>query len=1014
MTKRLCSLLLTVTVIFTVISGVFAQFNDVEKNTQAIDVVTGLGLMSGYDDGTFLPDNNITRSEFATMLAAILDSGDDEVQEWKNEFFKDMYEETGFIEDFESTSDSYIEEELFIDVDDSNDAYNAIRLMKSMGLMEGVSLSEFDPEGNITVQQAIKVIVAMLGYKVFAEKQGGFPNGYISQGVSLGITDNIESLSGNLTRGDMAVMLYNALEVEVMQVAFVNSVNGVTASYQTVEGETFLYKVLGIVKLEGRMTDNGYTSLSGPSVNASEQYITIDGYTVQLNDNQNSIREYIGRHVYAYCDYNEEDDECLLRYMMLSGRDEVTTFDVEDFDSYDETSISYYNDRDRLVKVSINKSAYLIYNGSAVDSYTEDIFDFNVGDVSIIRAKGENRADLIIVNSYTNIFVDYIDKTEKIIYQTVVDGSTGEYNNLFVDLDDEDDDKYIFIYDSEGSEIDFENISLGSVLTVAQGSNVIKVMVSVATVQDYIVTSYNAEDGILSSGDVRYTVSRNLLNTDEASDIKAGNKYILYLDVFGEVAKVVSVTSNTGAGVMISAIYADDEGEGDLKIKYCSVDGVVTSVYPADKVYLIDCEGEKKKYERGRNFNVLSEILEDYIDNKGYKGFFTYILNDEKLISTIELPGEQLAYGNEDNRLVAIRMINDGRDYREKTDTSAIGSYGYYYKEGCGFAGKMMVESTTPVFLINTSLAEEGSDDAYSVDTTSVFSNEHYYEVKGFTTVADSIVAQYLIFERASSAKMSVSNSKYAIVKSIKSGIDVDDNPIDIIECYVTDEGDKELSVNEGVLDEIEIIQDNPMTNDAGEPVDANGDPLHLTLEQGDAFRYQLDAYGNVERIQLVFDENAINPASGGQGNLASSFGCWLYDSVTNSDSKYYMFANPFALHETSLTFTSAARDVGSAGNIRFSYYHPVSVDGNIVKLTTQDLNCQSYDDTNSKYITDNYVIGNIIFVEFLGGGKIDIYTGTADQLKTYAISGSSCDRVFVQSRMGSVSRVIAYRGFSK
>ena len=1014
MIKKFCSLFLAAAMMFAALPTVWAEFSDVEKNSVAIDVVTGIGLMSGYDDGTFLPDNNITRGEFARMLAAIFDSGDDEVQQWKDEFFKDIYDETEFIEDFEETDYGFYEEELYNDVDSSHDAYRAVKLMKSLGLMEGVGASAFNPEGNITVEQALKVMVTMLGYKIYAEKNGGFPNGYISQAANLGITDNIASLNGNLRRGNMAVMLYNALETEVLQVTFNSGSGSLGVGYQTVDGEDFMYKVLGMVKLEGRMTDNGYTSLTGDSANVSEQYITVDGITVEIGDSQNYCRDYIGRDVYAYCDYNEDDNEYKLRYMMPSGKDEAITFDVKDFEEYTENGISYYNERERLEKIDINKSAYLIYNGSAVESYTADIFDFNVGEISVIKSRGESKADLIIITSYINLYVDYIDKNDKIVYQTVLDDNSGEFDNISVDLDDNEGERFIFIYGADGSEIKFENITAGAVLTVAEGKDVTKVMMSTVQVQDFIVTLYDSEEGIIASGDVKYNLSENFKNAKGAEIPKSGNKYILYIDVFGEVAKAVPVSNSSGAGVMISARYIDDTGEGDIKIKYCGVDGTVISVYPAEKVTLINCEGKKVKYERGKNFEALSNVLEDYIHNKGYKGFFRYIVNTDNKISTIELPGEQKAFGNEDNRLVAIRMVNDGRDYKEKTDTSAIGSYGYYYKNGCGFAGKMMVDSKTPVFLINTNLAAENSDEAYSVDTISVFSNEHYYEVKGFTTAADSITAEYLIFERASSAKMSVSNSKYAIVKKLKTGLDADDNPIDIVECYVTGEGNKELYVNEGVLDAIEMIQPEPMKNENGKPVDAEGNPLELKLEKGDAFRFQLDAYGYVERVQLVFDENARNPATGGKGNLVSSFGNWMYDTSINTDSKYYMFANPFAVHETSQNFTSGARDVGGAGYIRFSYYHPVLVEGNVVRFTTQDLNNQSYDDTNTKYITDNYVVNSIVFVEFTEDGKIEVYTGSPDQLKTYAIAGAGCDRVFVQSRMGSVSQVIAYRGFSK
>ena len=75
---RIISLLLATVMI---ISSMFAMcafadetstFSDVNQDNRyysAIDALVNSGVINGYEDGTFKPDNTITRAEFATILS---------------------------------------------------------------------------------------------------------------------------------------------------------------------------------------------------------------------------------------------------------------------------------------------------------------------------------------------------------------------------------------------------------------------------------------------------------------------------------------------------------------------------------------------------------------------------------------------------------------------------------------------------------------------------------------------------------------------------------------------------------------------------------------------------------------------------------------------------------------------------------------------------------------------------------------------------------------------------------
>ena len=70
--RKIISTLLVIVFVFAMVPGVFAvEFSDVANNkwySAPISYCKDQGLVSGYSDGTFKPNNNITRAEFCVML----------------------------------------------------------------------------------------------------------------------------------------------------------------------------------------------------------------------------------------------------------------------------------------------------------------------------------------------------------------------------------------------------------------------------------------------------------------------------------------------------------------------------------------------------------------------------------------------------------------------------------------------------------------------------------------------------------------------------------------------------------------------------------------------------------------------------------------------------------------------------------------------------------------------------------------------------------------------------------
>ncbi|WP_235886096.1 S-layer homology domain-containing protein [Paenibacillus cymbidii] len=110
--------------------------NDIGGNwaKDAIQNLVAVGIIYGYEDGTFRPDNTITREEMVVMISRILNI---------NNVPKDTAQGK-----FTDLNDSY--------------AANEIRAAAQAGVLSGKGNGIFDPKGNATRREALQIILNML------------------------------------------------------------------------------------------------------------------------------------------------------------------------------------------------------------------------------------------------------------------------------------------------------------------------------------------------------------------------------------------------------------------------------------------------------------------------------------------------------------------------------------------------------------------------------------------------------------------------------------------------------------------------------------------------------------------------------------------------------------------------------------------------------------------------------------------------------------------------------------
>ena len=167
-----------------------AAYSDItgEKCEGAVNVLSALGVVDGYEDGSYKPEKVVTRAEMAKLIVTAL----------------------GVADYATATKSSYS------DMANAQWAIPVVEYATNLGIIEGVGGGRFSPGNPVTYEQAVTMIVRALGYTTDCnEMNGTWPAVYVQKATALGIFKNVEGnkYGAGANRGDVAIMLYNALDV---------------------------------------------------------------------------------------------------------------------------------------------------------------------------------------------------------------------------------------------------------------------------------------------------------------------------------------------------------------------------------------------------------------------------------------------------------------------------------------------------------------------------------------------------------------------------------------------------------------------------------------------------------------------------------------------------------------------------------------------------------------------------------------------------------------------------------
>lgn len=209
---------------------------DNEKNVeinQASKVLYLLNIIKGCGDGDLRLDENATRAELTVMIVRSLGYEND-IKEF------DIQDEKEFL--FYKFRDILLE----------HWAARYILLANILGIVDGVGNHKFEPDTNVLYEDAVTMVVRMLGYRPRVRYEGGYPFGYLSIAKELGILKNVNGEVGSfLRRRDIAQLIFNCLTVNLVEQA-----SAPPGEFRLVESnENILTDKLDVERNKGRVSD---------------------------------------------------------------------------------------------------------------------------------------------------------------------------------------------------------------------------------------------------------------------------------------------------------------------------------------------------------------------------------------------------------------------------------------------------------------------------------------------------------------------------------------------------------------------------------------------------------------------------------------------------------------------------------------------------------------------------------------------------------------------------------------
>ena len=695
--KKVLALVIALTMVLSTVA--FASYPDVDADANyasAVELLSALNVLKGDDNGNFNPDNTITRAEFAAVVCRALG--------------------------MENSANSAKGATIFTDVAADHWATGYINLASQQGIVNGKGNGIFDPEGNVTFAEAVKMLVVALGYEPMAASRGGYPTGYLTVANSTKMTANVSS-SGTDTaalRSTVAQLTANALEIANMdQTGFGSETKYEVLDnyddYTTLLTKMDIYKATGVVTKVDATDDTAELKLTEASDDYEFGYMNNkgDAYTdfdttdriVTFNINGSNIESYLQQSVDVYVYKNGKSDYDIV-YVTASGIGSSLKIDADDLaedkanivkktTSVSDSRVEYYENSDatKTTKIDVKADAPIYVNGydaSNEISYPADLYTLlkdTGATIEFVENTDDKYYDMVLITVYQHGIVDEASASKEKISFVGSDPSS-------VKFDSADSKQVVNITDKNGNAITLDDVKKDDVLAmlVKGDSSNVKVtggVLKAPAVKNFSTTSNeitivdlgaNTVTGSISEADddtlyidgteydMGIFVDGNKDKVYKNGEAKLGTEGTFYLDINGKVIGFDGTAGgNTSFGYILQAEYNESNSfDKGWEVKMLTEkDGIVT--FTMNTSYTINDADGKSANDTGASTKTTAadKFLSAFGGKTAYNDENTARLVEYKVTSDSKLK-------TIDNLETVKSAFSDG-EYKDST--TKVGSY---------------------------------------------------------------------------------------------------------------------------------------------------------------------------------------------------------------------------------------------------------------------------------------------------------------------------------------------------
>lgn len=755
---------------------------------------------------------------------------------------------------------------VFTDLIPGNPAEPYAKTLYKVGIIAPDNGGNVYPDAAISANEAVSLIVRVLGYGPMAEAKGGYPTGYIAVANSIDVTDELV-MNGAFLKADACVLLYNALSTDMMVPQYSN--NGKPIEHKVEEGANLLNTSLGIDVQEGVVDGIDVSRLTGLN--------DVYPFCVEVNGVQIDVEyipdahSFLGYHVRAY--YKSGRNQ--LNKMLCIEKTEENSEDIiaiEDITEISATSVkAYLNGGKKEKTYKTKKAAPVIYNGVSTDAaFEKALIKGKNGEVKLLDNNDDGIADVVFVEAYENFVASHYDNDEKMIYH--------KYDRTNkISVDNTIDEPYVLLYDETGEEISPGKIKAGSILTVYESNDdayqkYIRAYLSSAVVKGEIDAI--EDDEYISINGTIYEL--DMVNKENFSDcIGVGAYVVASLDKYGKVADI-----------------KQDKGS-DFQYGYLEIvasEGTIDKEMKA-KIYTMDEEGHiyvlaKNVYVDGVKYKNTDEELKTNL-HAACKAMFGSVSSD--MVSSVVRYSTNAA--GEINAIDTIMEDADTVATRDGNHSGRNSLFTVYVKDRYEVLGSHV--TIGPKVAISTSTKVGRPDGEGGVEVTTMgqaFITTATIEGFAFYTARDQIVTDLFVTpEVGNSTGLGVSGAKLSIVERVSEAIDEDGTATYAI-TIVTPNGVEKRIIKDGLTFVGNTASQDSELKEANIPAQ--------NLKNGDIVRYGVDQAGKLRRIDLIFrpSTNTIHTAQSTVNGTANNYwtGAFSNDLLYKKGYVFESFAEGF------------------------------------------------------------------------------------------------------------------------